>query len=160
MLRLALTLSAVVALSGCVIAGQVYAPVPAQSKDERAAQVASAAQAVKLGNYEHAERLMADYMYRDQGGELLFKSTSFTSASRKQAVDTVAQLLWETGRNESLEHFASRYLSGYERSSMLCRVAERGAVYEKAYNCWNELGDIDRARRVIKTESALRILKD
>lgn len=160
MLRLAFALGAVVALGGCISTGQAYAPVPAQSKGERAAQISSAAQAVKLGNYEHAEKLMADYMYRDQSGELLFKSTSFTAESRKQAVDTVALLLWETGRNESLEHFASRYLSGYERSSMLCRVAERGAVYEKAYNCWNELGDVDRARRVIKTESALRILKD
>jgi len=69
-------------------------------------------------------------------------------------------MLWDTGRDASLEQFAKRYLSGYERDVMLCRLAERNAVYEKAYNCWNDLGDVDRARRTVRTESALRILKD
>lgn len=83
-----------------------------------------------------------------------------SSDAKKKAVDTVALMLWDTGRDGTLESFAKRYLSSYERNVMLCRLAERNAIYEKAYNCWNELGDVDRARRTVRTESALRILKD
>lgn len=90
----------------------------------------------------------------------MLRSTGISSAARQQAIDTVALVLWETGRDASLEQFSKRYLGGYEREVMLCRLAERNAVYEKAYNCWNELGDVDRARRSVRTESALRILKD
>lgn len=147
----------VLALSGCATD---VATAPPQTKSERTAQVQAAAQAVRLGNFEHAERLLADYMYRDKEGGLRFKSMTLSSEARKQATDAVALLLWETGRDASLEKFAQRYLRGYERGVMLCRLAERNARYEQAYQCWNRLGDLDRARRVVKTEAALRILKD
>lgn len=144
-------------VSGCASQGTAVLP---QSTDERTAQVQAAAQAVKLGQYEHAERLLADYLYRDADNGLRFKSFSLSSAAKKQATDTVALLLWETGRDASLETFAKRYLSGYERDVMLCRLAERNARYKQAFECWNKLGDSDRAKRVLKTEAALRILKD
>lgn len=152
-----LGIAMVLALSGC--ATDVVTALP-QTKSERTAQVQAAAQAVRLGNFEHAERLLADYMYRDKEGGLRFKSMTLSSEARKQATDAVALLLWETGRDASLEKFAQRYLRGYERDVMLCRLAERNARYEQAYQCWNRLGDLDRARRVVKTEAALRILKD
>ena len=100
------------------------------------------------------------FMYRDADGELRFKAVSLTSQGRKEAIDTVTMLLWETGRDASLEGFATRYLNGYEKDVMLCRLAERNALYEQSYHCWNDLGDIDRARRSVRTESAIRILRD
>lgn len=145
-------------VSGCSGMGTLKAPP--QTKYERAAQVQAASAALRAGNYHQAEQLLADYMYRDDSGELRFKFLRFTPEGKKQAVDTVAMLLWETGRDQSLADFASRYLHGYERDVMLCRLAERKAEFEDAYQCWNDLGDIDRARRSVRTESALRILKD
>lgn len=142
-------------LAGCAEVGTRH-----QSVSERTAQFEAAAAAVKVGNYDAAERLMADYMYRDKEGGLRFKRVILTSETRKQAIDTVAYLLWETGRDASLEKFAKRYLHSPEREVMLCRLAERNAVLEQAYQCWNDLGEEDRARRVIRTEAALRILKD
>jgi len=139
---------------------QPVASMPPQATSQREAQIGLAAQAVKVGDFAQGERLMGDYLYRGKDDELMFKSGGVSGDSKKIAIDTVALLLWDTGRDMTLEKFANRYLSGYERDSMLCRLAERGAVYEKAYNCWNELGDVDRARRSIRTESALRILKD
>ena len=112
------------------------------------------------GSFESAERLLAPYLYRDDAGELRFRSLGVSSQAEKKAIDTVALMLWDTGRDATLQSFAKRYLDGYERDVMLCRLAERNAVYEKAYNCWNDLGDVDRARRTVRTESALRILKD
>lgn len=143
---------------GC--ATQQSGSLPSQTKAQRTAQIQLAAQAVKSGNFKYAERLLADYMYRDKEGELRFKSLGVSSLVEKQAIDSVALLLWDTARDATLEKFANRYLDGYERDVMLCRLAERNAVYEKAYSCWNELGDVDRAQRTIRTESALRILKD
>lgn len=134
--------------------------LPKQSKDERSAQVHASALALKVGNHAQAEKLLSDYLYRDKSGELRFKFVSFTPEGKQEAIDTVAMLLWETERDESLEKFATRYLGGYEREVMLCRLAERNANYEQAYHCWNDLGDIDRARRSVRTESALRILRD
>jgi len=134
-------------------------PLP-PTKAQREAQIELAAQAVMTGKFELAEDLLARYLYRNQSGELLFRSIGVSSESQRKAIDTVALMLWDTGRDASLEQFAKRYLSGYERDVMLCRLAERNAVYEKAYNCWNDLGDVDRARRNVRTESALRILKD
>ena len=153
-----LTLTLALSVSGC--ASQVGGVIPNQTKPQREAQIELAAQAVKTGNFEYAERLLGPYMYRSQEGELLFKSLGVSSDVEKKAVDTVALMLWDTGRDVSLEKFAGRYMSGYERDVMLCRLAERNAIYERAYACWNDLGDVDRARRVTRTESALRILKD
>jgi hypothetical protein len=147
-----------IALTGCSM--EPVASMPPQTTNQREAQIDLAGQAVMTGSFAQGERLMADYLYRGKDDELLFKSVGVSSESKKKAIDTVALLLWETGRDMTLEKFANRYLSGYERDSMLCRLAERNAVYEKAYNCWNGLGDVDRARRSIRTESALRILKD
>ena len=147
-----------IGVGGCT--AQPFGALPAQSKTDREAQIISASQAVKTGNFEVAEQLLAGYMYRDATGELLFKSLSVSSDVEKQAVETVSLMLWDTGRDATLERFSKRYLSGYERDVMLCRLAERSAIYEKAYNCWNDLGDVDRARRTVRTESALRILKD
>lgn len=147
-----------IAVAGC--SAHTGGEMPKQSKSQREAQIELAAQAVKAGNFEHAERLLGSYMYRTPDGELLFKSLGVSSDVEKKAVDTVALLLWDTGRDGTLEVFSKRYLRGYERDSMLCRLAERDGVYEQAYNCWNDLGDVDRARRVTRTESALRVLKD
>lgn len=147
-----------VGVVGCTT--QPVAAPPPQTKAQREGQIEVAAQAVKVGSFDSAEKLLAPYLYRDNDGELRFRSLGVSSDAEKKAVDTVALMLWDTGRDATLESFAKRYLDGYERDVMLCRLAERNAVYEKAYNCWNDLGDVDRARRSVRTESALRILKD
>lgn len=146
-----------IGISGC--STQLTASPP-QTPEQREAQIEVAAQAVKGGNFGSAEKLLGPYLYRDDAGELRFRSLGVSSKAKKKAVDTVALMLWDTGRDATLESFAKRYLDGYERDVMLCRLAERNAVYEEAYNCWNGLGDVDRARRTVRTESALRILKD
>lgn len=145
-------------LAGCVTepAGSALPTTSAKRK----AQVELAGHEAMRGRYQQAEQLLAPYLYRSPEGDLMLRSTGISSAAQQQAIDTVALVLWETGRDASLEQFSKRYLGGYEREVMLCRLAERNAVYEKAYNCWNELGDVDRARRSVRTESALRILKD
>jgi hypothetical protein len=153
-------IAAMLAISVAGCSTQQIGALPEQSRADREAQILGASLAVKAGNFEQAEHMLAGYMYRDEIGELRFKSLSVSSDTEKQAIDTVSLMLWDTGRDATLEPFAKRYLSGYDRDVMLCRLAERNAVYEKAYNCWNELGDIDRARRTVRTESALRILKD
>ena len=142
---------------GCT--SQPFAAPPVQTREQREAQIDVAFQSVKGGRFDSAEKLLAPYMYRDKKGELRFRSLGVSTDAKKKAVDTVALMLWDTGRDGTLESFAKRYLGGYERDVMLCRLSERNAVYEKAYNCWNELGDVDRARRTVRTESALRILK-
>lgn len=150
-----------VAALGLSIAGCSSLPSEApQSKVDREAQIQTAAHAVSTGNFEMAEKLMAVYLYRDKKGDLKFRSLGVSSDAQKKATDTVALLLWQTGRDASLARFADRYLDGYERDVMHCRIAERNAVFEEAYNCWNDLGDVDRARRSVRIESALRILKD
>lgn len=151
------TLVAALMLASCSVQAEDWQN---QTKEERTAQVQAAAQAVKLANYQHAEHLLGDYMYRDDDGGLRFKSMTLSSEAKKLATDTVALLLWETGRDASLEAFAKRHLSGDERDSTLCRLAERNALYDEAFNCWNKLGDLDRAQRVVRTESALRILRN
>lgn len=135
------------------------APLP-PTREQREAQIDLATQAVRSGKFDQAEQLLSRYLYRSPDGELLFRSMGVGSDSEQKAIDAVALMLWDTGRDATLESFSKRYLSGYERDVMLCRLAERNAVYEKAYNCWNGLGDVDRARRTVRTESALRILKD
>ena len=146
-----------VGVAGCSTRPAATLP---QTPAQREAQIEVAAQAVNGGSFESAERLLAPYLYRDDAGELRFRSLGVSSQAEKKAIDTVALMLWDTGRDATLQSFAKRYLDGYERDVMLCRLAERNAVYEKAYNCWNDLGDVDRARRTVRTESALRILKD
>jgi len=153
-----IALALAIGIAGC--STQPADPPLPPTKAQREAQIELAAQAVMTGKFELAENLLARYLYRNQSGELLFRSIGVSSESQRKAIDTVALMLWDTGRDASLEQFAKRYLSGYERDVMLCRLAERNAVYEKAYNCWNDLGDVDRARRTVRTESALRILKD
>jgi len=153
-----LALTIILGIYGCS-AQPPGEPLP-PTKEQREAQIDLAAQAVKGGNFDQAEQLLSRYLYRNQDGELLFRSIGVGSRAEKKAIDTVALMLWDTGRDASLEQFTKRYLSGYEREVMLCRLAERNAVYEEAYNCWNDLGDVDRARRAVRTESALRILKD
>ena len=145
-------------LTGCVTE-PAGSPLPATSA-QREAQVELAGQEAMRGRYKQAELLLAPYLYRSPEGDLMLRSTGIRSTAQRKAIDTVALLLWETGRDASLEQFSKHYLSGYERDVMLCRLAERNAVYEKAYNCWNDLGDVDRARRSVRTESALRILTD
>lgn len=147
-----------IGIAGC--STQPFGSMPPQTKQQREAQIQTANLAVQGGNFAQAEKLMGAYMYRDKNGELRFKSLGVSSESNQLAVDTVALMLWNTGRDATLENYAKRYLSGYEKDVMLCRLAERNAVYEDAYNCWNALGDVDRARRTVRTESALRILKD
>lgn len=154
-IALALTLGL---LGGCVTPSAPKAPN--QTLEERSAQIIAASEAVKVGKFDQAEKLLADYLYRDQNGELLFKSMNLSSEVQKEAIQAVALLLWKTGRDASLEKFANRYLSAQDKKVTMCRLAERNAVYEQAYNCWNDQGEVDRARRVSRTEAALRILKD
>jgi hypothetical protein len=86
------------------------------------------------------------------------KYSSLSGENRKQAIDTVVSLLWATGRDDTLKQFADDYLSGNEYKATICRITERQALYEEAYHCWNKMGEIDRAERVVRTEAALRIL--
>lgn len=158
MRRTCIAVALAVGVAGC--SAQPFGFMQSKSKSQREAQLEMAAQAVKVGNFDHAEKLLASYMYRDKDGELRFRSLGVSSDLEQRTVDSVALMLWDTGRDATLEQYAKRYLSGYEREVMLCRLAERNAVYEQAYNCWNDLGDVDRARRTVRTESALRILKD
>ncbi|WHT75815.1 hypothetical protein QMY54_00550 (plasmid) [Pseudomonas rhodesiae] len=111
-----------------------------------------------MGKYQHAERMLAQYVSRNNSGQLRMKYFGISGENRKHAIDTVATLLWETGRDDSLKQFAKDYLSGSEYQTTLCRISERQAKYEEAYHCWNEMGEIDRAERVVRTEAALRIL--
>ena len=129
----------------------------AAAKPSREAEMNYAMQAVERGDFEAAEAILAPYMVRHENGELRFKSFGGFSG-RKTAIDAVVMLLWETGRDRTLESFAKRYLNGYERNVTLCRIAERGAEYEAAFKCWNDVGDVDRARRVIKTKLALEVM--
>lgn len=158
MLKYILSIVPALALSAC--AGFSAPDLPNQTDAQREAQIKAAEIAVTTGNFASAEKLMAPYLYRDATGELVMHYLGVSSDANKSAVDTVALLLWDTGRDATLESFAKRYLRGYERQVMLCRLAERQASYDKAYSCWNGEGDVDRARRVIRTESALKILSD
>lgn len=117
-----------------------------------------AKQAVDLGYYVNAERLLAQYVYRNKAGELKLRFFGLSGKIRKEAIDTVVRLLWETGRDDTLKQFADDYLSGDEYQTTLCRISERQASYEQAYQCWNRMGEVDRAERVIRTEAAIRIL--
>lgn len=131
---------------------------PSVSDLQSQSQLAGADQAVHIGKYESAEKLLGQYVYRDDRGNLKMKYSSLSGENRKQAIDTVVSLLWATGRDDTLKQFADDYLSGNEYKATICRITERQALYEEAYHCWNKMGEIDRAERVVRTEAALRIL--
>lgn len=143
-------------LSGCGTGGILAG----QPQSEQAQKIASATAAVKVGRHEHAERLMADYVYRTEEGALKLRNVGFFGDDRKKAIDLIVLLLWETGRDKTLATFADDYLPSYERSVTHCRLAERQARYQDAFRCWNDLGHTDRAERVIRTDGAIRILRN
>lgn len=157
MKRYSILAMALVFLSGCAHENKpFFAPSDSDLQDQ--SQLSGADQAVHMGKYPHAERMLAQYVSRNDSGQLRMKYFGISSENRKHAVDTVANLLWETGRDDSLKQFAKDYLSRAEYETTLCRISERQAKYEEAYHCWNEMGEIDRAERVVRTEAALRIL--
>ncbi|MCK1788700.1 hypothetical protein [Pseudomonas violetae] len=121
-------------------------------------QLSGANNAVLMANYQNAEKLLGQYVYRDRSGRLKVRSVGISADNRKHAIDTVVQLLWETGRDESLQQFAGEYLTGREYQTTMCRISERQARFEEAYHCWNDMGEATRAERVIATEAALQIL--
>lgn len=125
---------------------------------EAKANLAGADQSVNFGDYGTAEHLLAEYVYRDKATGALKLHSGLRGRSRKTAVDTVVKLLWETGRDATLLQFAGDYLSGREKQITNCRVAERQARYDEAYSCWNGIGEVERAERVLRTEAAVRIL--
>lgn len=131
---------------------------PSVSDLQNQSQLSGADQAVHIGKYESAEKLLGQYVYRDDRGNLKMKYSGLSGETRKQAIDTVVSLLWATGRDDTLKQFADDYLSGNEYKATMCRITERQALYEEAYHCWNKMGEIDRAERVVRTEAALRIL--
>lgn len=140
---------AVVVLSGC-----------ATSMDDLQdqSQLSGASQAVQMGQYSQAEQRLSPFVYRNSKGNLKVKYFGVSGENRRYAIDIVVSLLWETGRDDTLKQFACDYLEGAEYETTVCRIAERQAQYEEAYHCWNDMGEVDRAERVIRTESALRIL--
>lgn len=149
-------LLACAALSGCSGMEPILGPSPDDIQDQ--SQLSGASQALHFGSYANSEKIMGQYVYRADNGDLKLRYFGISSENRKQAIDTVVSLLWETGRDDTLKQFAGDYLSGNEYKTTLCRIAERQAQYEQAYHCWNNMGDVDRAERVIRTEAALRIL--
>lgn len=147
--------SAVVLLA-CMSLGACTGPSVTELQDQ--SQLSGADQAVHIGKYDSAEKILGQYVYRDDSGRLKMKYLGISSDNRKQAIDTVVSLLWETGRDDTLKQFADDYLSGDEYKVTICRITERQALYEEAYHCWNKMGEGARAERVIRTEAALRIL--
>lgn len=131
---------------------------PSVAELQARSQLSGADQAVHIGKYDSAEKILGQYVYRDDRGNLKMRYAGISGDNRKQAIDTVVSLLWATGRDDTLKQFADDYLSGDEYKATMCRLAERQALYEEAYNCWNKMGEPDRAERVIRTEAALRIL--
>jgi hypothetical protein len=143
-------------LGACSSSNPLFAPSVSDLQDR--SQLSGADQAVHIGKYDSAEKILGQYVHRDEHGNLKMKYLGISGDNRKQAVDTVVTLLWETGRDDTLKQFAKDYLSGDEYKATMCRISERQALYEEAYHCWNKMGEGDRAERVIRTEAALRIL--
>ncbi|WP_409287010.1 hypothetical protein [Pseudomonas guariconensis] len=144
---------AVMSLAGCSLMG------PSRADRQDSGRLDGADQAVAMGQYRGAEQLLSQYVYRDEGGRLKLKYFGINGDNRKRAINTVVSLLWETGRDETLQQFADDYLSGKEYRTIVCRLSERQGLFEQAYQCWNRIGEIDRAERVIRSEAALRILQ-
>lgn len=126
-------------------------------REEVRARLSGADQSIGFGDYGSAESLLSEYVYRDEMGALKLHP-GLRGEARNGAVDTVVRLLWETGRDETLGQFAKEYLSGREQRITLCRIAERQARFDEAYSCWNGIGEVDRAERVLRTDAAVRIL--
>ncbi len=150
-----LSISIAAAMAGCE--GRGVTPVTQGDIDDRG-RLQAAQRAVQLGEYQVAESVLADYVYRTKEGELKLRYWGVSSKSRKLAIDVVSQLLWETGRDDTSLQFADDYLSGDERKTVHCRVAERQKRFDDASACWNEMGQLDRSERVIRTKAALQIL--
>jgi hypothetical protein len=148
-------LAAVVILSGC--AGRGLTPVTQGDIDDRS-RILAAQEAVRVGKYPLAESLLSPYVYRTEKGDLKLKFWGVSSKSRKLTIDVVSSLLWESGRDDTAAQFADNYLSGVERKTVHCRVAERQARHEDAFHCWNSLGHVDRAERVLRVKGAMEIL--
>jgi hypothetical protein len=142
-------------LAGCE--GRGITPVTQNDIDDRG-RILAANEAVAVGKYPLAEALMADYVYRNDKGELKLRFWGVSSKSRKLAIDVVSALLWETGKDDTAIQFADDYLSGTERKTVHCRIAERQARYDHAFECWNRMGQVDRAERVLRTKGAMEIL--
>lgn len=148
---------ALLVLSGCAHDDRpLFAPTVDDLQDQ--SQLSGANQAVQIGRYKEAEKVLGQYVYRDKSGDLKLKYFGISGDNRKHVIDTVVTLLWETGRDDTLKQFAKDYLKGSEYQTTLCRITERQAKYEEAYHCWNGMGEVDRAERVVRTEAALRIL--
>lgn len=154
------TAMACLAISLVSLTGCAGGPLFGESLADRQArsQIDGAERAVTLGSYPEAEQLLAPFVYRDDAQRLKLKFFGVSGANRKLVADTVVRLLWETGRDDTLQQFSEAYLSGDDRTSVRCRLFERKGLYEAAYQCWNDAGQTDRAERVIRTEAALRIL--
>lgn len=146
--------------SGALVGCSTGPMAPPSTAAEKAAKVEAASRAVKTGHYDQAELLLSDYVYRSDNGSLKLRRLALSGETRKQAIDTVTLLLWETGRDVTLTNFAADYLPRYERDVTLCRLSERQARYQEAYRCWNELGHVDRADRVLRTQATIEILRD
>lgn len=151
-----LALAVAAAMAGCE--GRGITPVTQGDIDDRG-RLQAAQRAVQLGEYSVAEVVLTDFVYRTDKGELKLRYWGVSSKSRKLAIDVVSQLLWETGRDETSIQFADDYLSGDERKTVHCRVAERQKRFDDAAACWNEMGHLDRSERVIRTKAALKILQ-
>ncbi len=149
-------------VSGCASNPSPPAPAPVMTATAAdlgdMAIVSGAAKAVDIGDYAYAERALQKFVYRDKKGQLKLIYFGLSGDTRKQAIDTVVRLLWETGRDDTLRQFADDYLSGREYQTTLCRIAERQGAFEQAYQCWNRMGEVERAERVIRTDAAIKIL--
>lgn len=150
-----IALAALAVMAGCE--GRGLTPVTQSDLDDRG-RLHAAQRAVQLGEYQVAEAILANYVYRTKEGRLKLRYWGVSSKSRKLAIDVVSQLLWETGRDDTSLQFSDDYLSGDERKTVHCRVAERQKRFDDAATCWNEMGQIDRSERVIRSKAALKIL--
>ncbi len=148
-------------VSGCAgnSRSPAHAPIAAKAADlGDKGIVMGASRAVDIGDYVYAERALQKFVYRDSKGQLKLIYFGLSGDTRKQVIDTVVRLLWETGRDATLRQFSDAYLSGREYQATICRIAERQGAFEQAYQCWNKMGEVDRAERVIRTEAAIKIL--
>lgn len=156
MLKAIPTAVLVVLLSGCANRGL---PITQADIDERS-RAKAAQEAIDRGIYPLAESILAEFVYRDEKGSLKVKYWGLNGETRKMVIDSSMQLLWETERYASAEEFANEYLSGSERATMICRLAEQQRQFERAYSCWNQKGDPDRAERVLRSAAVVKILGD
>ncbi|KZN20772.1 hypothetical protein A1D17_04305 [Pseudomonas fluorescens] len=146
-------------VAAMLLGGCSTGPLATQGALNDKSRVRAAGVAMKGGEYKKAEAILSIYVARTQDGSLELKKLGLFGDTRKEAIDMIVMLLWETGRDKTLAKFADDYLSGDERKTTLCRVEERQGQWQDAYRCWNDLGDADRAERVLRTEASIRILR-